>query len=183
MAERCLECMRLKEQEGPCPFCGFDGKKSEADTVLPMGTVLVEQYLIGRVLDADEGGFTYLAWDQYLDMPVEIKEYYPAVFVRRDNSNSLEVQAIDERSQAIFSNMKERFLREAQLLAQFRNLPVLAAVKTFFQANNTTYMVMEHLEGKNLREYVTQEGERKMEVVLERMRPIVEALIEMHKTC
>ena len=100
-----------------CPHCGYDNSKPNEDYQLPAGTVLKEQYLVGRVLGQGGFGITYMGWDQYLEMPVAIKEYYPTGAVSRNNKNSTDVISGGGEVGSRFRNNKERFMREVKMLA------------------------------------------------------------------
>ena len=118
-----------------CEHCGNDAARNNLPHQLPMGTVLREQYLIGRVLGQGGFGITYLGWDLNLDMPIAVKEYYPNSFVSRDCTQSLTVASTGGEGGAFFESARERFLREARTLAKLRNIPSIVHIHNFFVAN------------------------------------------------
>jgi len=180
--KRCLGCMKLK-QEQVCEHCGFDETQSNASHQLPLGTILKEQYLIGRVLGQGGFGITYLGWDMYLDIPVAIKEYYPNGTVIRDTAVSMSVSNCSGDDGSRFQNNKERFLREAKTLARFSQLPEVVQVRNFFLSNNTAYIVMEYVEGITLKQYVQDRGGKlEIQEALSILGPVVETLCKIHKT-
>lgn len=131
-----------------------------------------------------QGGFgiTYLGWDLYLDIPVAVKEYYPAGVVMRDSAVTTDVVSCSGDQGIRFRNNKERFLREAKMLARFSQVPEIVQVKNFFLANNTAYIVMEYVEGITLKQYVKDQGGKLgVEETLAILRPIMEALCKVHK--
>lgn len=174
--------MRLKGNEPVCPHCGYDERTKNDIHQLPTGTVLKEQYLVGRVLGQGGFGITYLAWDLYLDTPVAIKEYYPKEVVMRECSVSNSVSICTTDGETRFRNSRERFLREAKMLARFSQTPEIVQVRNFFLANNTAYIVMEYVEGITLKQYVTDQGGKlSMEETMSILRPILRALAMVHK--
>lgn len=174
--------MKLKGDEPICPHCGYDESKQNDIHQLPAGTVLKEQYLVGRVLGQGGFGITYLAWDLYLDTPVAVKEYYPTGVVMRECAVTTNVSICTAEGEARFRNSKERFLREAKMLARFSQTPEIVQVRNFFLANNTAYIVMEYVEGTTLKEYVTQHGGKiSLEETLSILRPVMMALDMVHK--
>lgn len=180
--KRCFGCMKLKGDEPICPHCGYDETKKNDIHQLPAGTVLKEQYLVGRVLGQGGFGITYLAWDLYLDTPVAVKEYYPTGVVMRECSVTTNVSICTDEGEARFRNCRERFLREAKMLARFSQTPEIVQVRNFFLANNTAYIVMEYVEGTTLKEYVKQNGGRlSMEKTMSILSPIMKALDMVHK--
>ena len=180
--KRCYGCMRLKDDQPVCPHCGYDERTQNDIHQLPTGTVLKEQYLIGRVLGQGGFGITYLAWDLYLDTPVAVKEYFPKEVVMRECSVSTNVSICTTDGETRFRNNKERFLREAKMLARFSQTPEIVQVRNFFLANNTAYIVMEYVEGITLKQYVADQGGKlSVEETMAILRPILRALAMVHK--
>ncbi len=76
----------------------------------------------------------------------------------------------------------EKFLLEAQTLAQFEGHPNIVSVRDFFRANGTAYIVMSYIEGITLKEYVQSEGNalpvgKTVGIVM----PVLDALKEVHQ--
>ncbi len=180
--KRCYGCMRLKSEAAICEYCGYDENTSNEQHQIPAGTILKEQYLIGKVLGQGGFGITYLGWDLYLDIPVAIKEYFPSGTVMRETETSMEVVSYSGDVGVRFRNNKERFMREAKMLARFSQVPEIVQVKNFFLANNTAYIVMEYVQGITLKQYVKEKGGRlSVEETLEYMKPVIGALRKVHK--
>ena len=181
MAEqRCYGCMNI--MTGPvCQHCGYDGRAKNAPHQLPAGTVLRDQYLVGRVLGQGGFGITYLGWDLYLDTPIAIKEYFPNGFVSRDNSQTVNITRFANQVSDQFEKNKDRFLKEAKTLARFSDIPEIVHVRNFFQDNGTAYIVMEYVHGITLRQYVYNRGGRlSAGETLSILQPIMEALSKVH---
>lgn len=183
MSVRCPGCMKLKENSPVCEHCGFDEGTANASHQLPVGTVLREQYLVGKVLGQGGFGITYLGWDQYLDIPLAIKEYYPSGLVMRESSISLDVTSCESDAGTRFVSNKERFLREAKMLARFSHLPEIVQVKNFFLDHNTAYIAMEYVEGTTLKQHVKNSGGKlPARETLTLLKPVMEALGKVHQT-
>lgn len=181
--KRCYGCMKPKISSPVCEHCGFDEAAQNAAHQLPMGTVLKEQYLIGRVLGQGGFGITYLGWDLYLEIPVAIKEYFPNGLVMRENTLSNEVASCGGDASARFANNKERFFREAKMLARFSQMPEIVQVKNFFLTNNTAYIVMEYVEGITLKQHVKNKGGKlSVEETFSILGPVMRALEKVHKS-
>ena len=155
---RCPGCMKLKASGAVCEHCGFDENTQNASHQLQIGTVLNEQYRIGKVLGQGGFGITYLGWDLYLDIPVAIKEYFPDRAVMRESAVSPEVVSYTGTVGERFRSNKERFMREAKMLAKFSDVAEIVQVKNFFMENNTAYIVMEYVDGITLKQYVAAKG-------------------------
>ncbi len=115
---------------------------------LPVGTELVGDYRIRRVLGAGGFGITYLAEEPSLARLVTIKEYFPSDFAVRDNI----LEAVP-RSQSCAADYKwglDRFIDEAQALAKFDH-PNIVRVYRYFRLHKTGYMVLHFEEGSSLK--------------------------------
>src|SRR5580692_3378183 len=74
----CLGCMNPKSGETVCPRCNwYDGMQADTGLYLRPGTVLKDQYIIGRMLGHGGFGITYIGWDTHLEIKLAIKEYLP----------------------------------------------------------------------------------------------------------
>ena len=148
---------------------------------LPVGTVLQQRYQIQKVLGQGGFGITYLAWDHGQGEPVALKEFYPQSIVTRDCSWGLEVQCITQRHIVNFQNSKVRFLREADALQRFRNVHSIVDIRDYFEANNTAYIVMEYVVGRDLRHFVSQRGSLSVDETLRLLEPVFHALSVVHQ--
>ena len=181
--KRCFGCMKIKPEGTACVYCGYEEGMQNESHQLPTGTVRKEQYLIGRVLGQGGFGITYLGWDLYLDIPVAIKEYFPDRTVMRESAVSHEVVSYTGTVGERFRSNKERFMREAKMLAKFSDVPEIVQVKSFFMENNTAYIVMEYVDGITLKQYVLSKGGKlTVAETLSLMEPVIEALGKVHKT-
>lgn len=175
----CLSCM--KPMQGDCcPFCGCAQTTQAAVYHLKPGTVLNRRYLVGRALGEGGFGITYIGRDLTLGRRVALKEYYPNGFAVRNHTASDQVEVITSGSKA-FSAGLQRFLQEAQILAQFDGEPGVVDVCDFFNANETAYIVMEYLDGITLKKYIDQHGPMPPETLLGLMRPLIHALEKVHQ--
>jgi serine/threonine-protein kinase len=115
------------------------------DHVLPEGTRLWDgRFVLRRVLGRGGFGITYEATDRRLDRTVAIKELFPSPAFRR----GLDVVAPAHAMQ-LFAEARERFLREAAVLARFSH-PGIVRIYEVAEENNTAYLVMELLDGRSL---------------------------------
>ena len=179
--KRCFGCMQLKESSPVCEHCGFNENVQNESHQLPMGTVLRGQYMVGKALGQGGFGITYLGWDLNLDIPIAIKEYYPNSIVNRDATHNPALTGVASNMMEIYVSTRQRFLREAKVLAMLRNIPNIVQVHNFFEENNTAYIVMEYVRGIDLRRYMNMRGGRlSVEETLAILRPVMEALARVH---
>ena len=139
---------------------------------------MLHWYEIQSILGQGGFGITYLARDTNLDQLVAIKEYLPTEFSTRDKANT--VQPISENHTEIFDWGKRRFLEEAKTLAQFKH-PNVVRVSSFFENNNTGYMVMDYEEGADLAGMIKSGETFDEQRVLELLLPILDGLGQIHE--
>ena len=114
----CPYCMSRLSEEGPCPSCGLtSGTYMPMPHHLPPGTVLMERYLVGRVLGEGGFGITYIGCDLKLELKVAIKEYFPTTWVSRHADVSQEVHCY-AGAQGNYDKGRRRFLYEARTMAK-----------------------------------------------------------------
>ncbi|MEM7207851.1 MAG: protein kinase [Pseudomonadota bacterium] len=138
---------------------------------------MLHWYEIKSILGQGGFGITYLARDTNLDQMVAIKEYLPTEFSTRDVENT--VQPISQNHTQIFDWGKKRFLDEAKTLAQFRH-PNVVRVSSFFENNNTGYMVMDYEEGTDLSVLIKAGEKFNEERLLGILLPILDGLEQIH---
>lgn len=180
-----MNCMEENKEELPvCPHCGFSEEGNPAlPHQLPYHTVLNGKYMVGRAIGEGGFGITYIGWDLNLGIKVAIKEFYPEGFVGRYGDDSYTVRSFQGDSTVFFQKGKDKFLEEARSLGKFMNLPGIVSVKDFFLQNNTVYIVMEYLEGQSLKAYAKkQNGKVEKEELFEIVKPVIESLVEVHKS-
>ncbi len=113
---------------------------------LKPGTKLMHgQYTIMRYLNSGGFGITYLASDS-LNRTVVIKECFPGAFCHRSN---MLVQARSRAYTAELRTIVKLFTQEAHALAKLRH-PNIVGVHHVFEENNTAYMALDFLEGRDL---------------------------------
>ena len=178
---RCPGCMEIKSGT-VCGHCGYDERRQNAPHQLQIGTVLLGKYLVGRALGQGGFGITYLGWNRYLETKVAIKEYYPSVFVERNATQSTTVVCRTEQLEEYYAENRMRFLREAKTLAKLQDVPQIVSIHDFFEMNNTAYIVMEYLQGSDLRDYIRAKGGRlSPEETFRILRPAMAALAKVHE--
>ena len=178
---RCPGCMEIKSG-AVCEHCGFDESRKNAPHQLQIGTVLQDKYLVGQALGQGGFGITYLGWNRYLDTKVAIKEYYPSVFVDRNTAHDTTVTCRTEQMEEYFTENRIRFLREAKVLAKLKEVPQIVSILDFFEANNTAYIVMEYLQGYDLKAYIRKKGGHLSPTqTFNIMRPVMAALAQVHE--
>ena len=147
----CPYCMNPVKEGESCKICGLtEGVYTPRDHHLPLGTVLHNRYLIGRVLGEGGFGITYIGCDLNLEMKVAIKEYFPIDRVYRVSKASLHVSNYAHAAEKFHSG-KVKFLGEARTMARLDKQQNIVSVRDYFEENVTAYIVMEYVEGITLK--------------------------------
>lgn len=179
----CPYCMSPVAEGESCSACGLTaGAYTPAPHHLPPGTVLLDRYMVGRVLGEGGFGITYIGCDLRLEMKVAIKEYFPTDKATRHASSSLEVESYTGTAVAGYDAGKAKFLREARTMARMDKQRLIVGVRDFFEENNSAYIVMEYVEGTTFKELVRQKGGRiPAGELLHLIEPLFPALGAMHE--
>ncbi len=139
----------------------------------------LQHYTLLSVLGDGGFGITYKAVDNRLKRLVAIKEFLPTQYARR-TSGSTSVEPY-EHSESEYEVGLSRFLAEAQVLATFDH-PNIVKVHTFFEANDTAYLVMAYEEGKSLKSYLYELNRPLSErECLDLFLPILDGLSVVHQ--
>ena len=178
----CPGCLRDTEFEnGVCAKCGFD---MNGYTVMPHhlvpGTLVKQRYKIGRVLGEGGFGITYIGIDTVLNLKVAIKEFYMSGYVNRNHDASPNVFATLGTHRDTFEKNREKFLNEARVLAQFYGEAGIVGVRDFCEENGTAYIIMDFLNGVDLKTYLEQKGRLAPEDAVKLLMPVMTSLQHVH---
>ena len=136
------------------------------------------EYRIEKVLAAGGFGITYLAMQVALGRKVAVKESFMKEHCNRDSGNSyVSVPSVGSKEQV--EHFKEKFLKEARLIASFDHSNIIR-IHDVFEENGTAYYVMEYLEGESLSTLVARCGAIDEQVALRYTRQVADALAEVH---
>jgi len=180
----CLGCFNIKsEGETVCKVCGYvEGRKPESSTDLLPGTKLNDRYIVGKQIGHGGFGITYLAFDMEDNKKVAIKEYFPDGLVTRAQGE-LKVQVYSEEGKESYLAGIKKNLEEAKTISKFKDNPNIINVLSSFSENETAYIVMEYIDGINLKQYLKQNGgTMSVGETLKTLLPIIDALDEVHQS-
>ena len=123
---------------------------------LPKGTELLRgQYRIARFLNSGGFGITYLARDS-LDRIVVIKECFPSTMCCRQGQD---VRVRSQSHEKEYNAIVKLFGQEARALAKLDH-PNIVGVHQVFEDNNTAYMALDFVRGRDLLDILEEERER-----------------------
>lgn len=175
----CTSCFAAIKKE-PCKKCGFSSDSYVPDNmVLPAGSILMGNFLIGRVLGKGGFGITYQAYDVKYNYHIAIKEYFPVeIALRAAGETSLMVR--NKKSAELFRKGVEKFYNEASFVSEFNDNPNIVSVYQLFYENNTAYFTMEYLSGITLKDYVSRVGTITPEQAAYIADNVANALVDVH---
>ena len=146
---------------------------------LPVGTLLKNgDYRIEKVLGQGGFGITYLAEQTGLGRKVALKEFFMQEHCNRD-ADTAQVSVPSDGSRKLVERFRQKFLKEARLIASFDNGNIIK-IFDVFEENGTAYYVMEYLEGKSLKAMVEEGGALAESTALKYIRQVADALREIH---
>ncbi len=79
-------------------------------------------------------------YDEVLQIPVAIKEYFPQELIRRDTEDS-DAVAVEKEKNSLYVIGMEHFIREARVLGMMKNMRGVVAVQDYFEENETAYVL------------------------------------------
>ena len=146
---------------------------------LQAGTTLNNgKYIIEKKNGAGGFGITYKAIQSGLNRTVCIKEYFPSGKCNRNTSSkTVFPQGITTE---LYDKYRLAFVNEAKMLAALKH-PNIVEVIDVFDENNTSYMVMEFITGKNIQDIVDKDGPLSYNVAINYIGQITNAIDFIHK--
>lgn len=155
----CPRCFQPLGGDRYCRYCGYDSYSipNIKSVSLPLFSRIGGRYVLGAVLGAGGFGVTYAALDTANGCRVAVKEYYPLDLAERDSASGY---LSSRKNPTEFEAGLTRFAEEAEALRALTRSPYIVYFTDLVRENGTAYLVMEFIEGKNLRDYAKQQGGR-----------------------
>ena len=136
------------------------------------------KYRIESLLGSGGFGNTYLATQVVLGRKVAIKEFFMKEYCDRDESTS-QIIVPTESSKLLVEKYRQKFLKEAQVIASFKNEHIIQ-IHDIFEENNTAYYVMEYVNGGSLKDKVDCEGPLNESDAIDYISQVGNALSYLH---
>ncbi len=148
----CMGCMGHKEYSGPCEICGYIDNTAYLSSYLAPRTVLMNRYIVGRLLSHNGEGAVYIAYDTEKNRVVEIKEYMPDLLCsRKKNERTI---TVNPDALPLYKSYLSEFADLYKTLMNGIETDCIQKIYGIFSENNTGYVIMEHLKGIPLSEYL-----------------------------
>lgn len=155
--------------------------------ILSAGTLLqLGKYKIVGRLGQGSFGITYLAAAKIkmtgalgeieTEIHVAVKEF----FMSDINSRSHDGTGVEGSSGTVFTNYRRKFRKEAETLARLSHDNIVHVIDVFDE-NNTTYYVMQYVDGGSLDDYIASRGQLSEGETFAILRDVGAALSYMHR--
>lgn len=175
----CMNCMSDTKGKPECPNCGFSSEEPQMRHALPYRTELQQRYIVGRAKRSNGEGFSYIGYDTVLNIPIELKEFFPQTLCER--SADQKSVCVTAGSEGTFHDCHGAFLTYAREVAHMRELSAIVQIYDIFEENNTAYVVSEWNESITLRYFVERSGgSLSWNAARQLFMPVLSALGAMH---
>ncbi len=176
----CMSCMREIGEKKQCPYCGYHADSTQIPPYLPVRTVIANRYLVGKTLEYNGEGATYIGWDLTERKAVKIREFIPTNFTTRTTSN-LTLQVM-RGSEAVFTELRQSFVELWTKLARLKGLSALISVTDVVADYGTSYAIYDHFEGISLRDFLlrSKTGYIPWDKAIHLLMPILSTLGTLH---
>ncbi len=152
----CPGCMNEKVVDGKCPICGYNPDEPASPMFLAPSSILDARYCIGKVLEQNSEGVTYIGYDTVTATTVNIREFFPAGLCDRDTDGATVVML--SGSEYSYNDALTKFIELSRELFRLNDLPALFDVLDVRESNNTAYRITRSVPGISLREFLMRNG-------------------------
>jgi serine/threonine protein kinase len=195
-----MGCMTVKEGDPSpdvCPICDWqEGSPALSPEQLLPRTMLEKHYLLGAALGQGGFGITYLARDlrkmqggpekddgqkeHEKGAILAIKEFYPRSIATRVPGGRTVIPT--QGNLELFDVGLSRFINEAEALRLFKDHEGVVRLYEWFKDNGTAYIVMEFVEGSDLKKYLKKQagGRIPFNTAYNIFMRVMDALREVH---
>lgn len=171
----CMSCMREIGSEKLCPYCGFHADSQQNSNYLPVRTVLGNRYLVGKLLEYNGDGATYIGLDLTTRETVNIREYFPKGVASRDPKTLMVSPA--EGKERIYNENMQSFTELWRKLMRLNGLSALLRVLNIIEGGGTCYTITENIDGVTLREHLLTNNSAGY-ISWERARPMLMPVLQ-----
>ena len=148
----CMGCMNELDANGQCQYCSYTDNIPHLQAYLEPKTVLDNRYVIGKMLSYNGEGASYICYDMVGKCKCVCREYMPDTLCERDSSTQELI--VNKDCLAKYKTFMSEFADVNRTLSKMRNLHHIATARDMFNANNTTYVILEYVEGVSLKKFL-----------------------------
>ncbi|MBE6729589.1 MAG: PASTA domain-containing protein [Ruminococcaceae bacterium] len=174
----CMGCMNDNGGEDTCPICGYVAGTPNPDGTLPIKTRIHGRYFIGKVIESNGEGVTYIGWDNDENAIINIREFFPVPLAKRNSDLSVGMTDGNEYS---YNTALLDFIELGKSL-QGVSLAAVPEVLDVIECNSTAYIITKCVSGITLREFLLRNGGTlSWEQARPLFMPLISALISLHR--
>ncbi len=148
----CMGCMNELAEDGRCHYCSYTDDIPHLQAYLAPKTVLDNRYVIGKMLSYNGEGASYICYDMVGKCKCVCREYMPDTLCERA-SDGLSIN-VNKDCLAKYKTFMSEFADMNKVLSRMRNLTHIVTAKDMFAENNTTYVILEYVEGVSLKKFL-----------------------------
>lgn len=148
----CMGCMNELDSNGVCHYCSYTNDSPYLQSYLAPRTILDDRYIVGKMLSYNGEGASYICYDLVGKTKVVVREYMPDVLCEREFGTQKLV--VNPDCLAKYKTYMSEFADMNKTLSKMRNLTHISTAIDMFVENNTTYAVLEYVEGVSLKKFL-----------------------------
>ncbi|MBQ8966670.1 protein kinase [Ruminococcus sp.] len=148
----CMGCMNELGPDGQCHYCSYSDDIPHLQSYLAPKTVLDNRYVIGKMLSYNGEGASYICYDMVGKCKCVCREYMPDTLCERE-PDGLNIK-VNKDCLAKYKTFMSEFADMNKVLSRMRNLTHIVTAKDMFAENNTTYVILEYVEGVSLKKFL-----------------------------
>lgn len=174
----CMGCMNDNGGEDICPICGYTKGTPNPEGTLPVKTRINGRYVIGKMLETNGEGITYIGWDCDENNIVNVREFFPVPLSVRNDDCSV---GINEGNEYYFNAALLDFIDLGKKLKDV-NLNAVFPIADIIECNSTAYIITKVTPGISLREFLLRNGGTlSWEQARPLFMPLISTIISLHK--
>ena len=148
----CMGCMNELDENGVCHYCSYTDDIPHLQSYLAPRTVLDDRYIVGKMLSYNGEGASYICYDTISKSKAVVREYMPDTLCERVSGT--QELTVNPECLAKYKTFMQEFTDMNRALSRMRNLKHISMPLDIFTQNNTTYVILEYVEGVSLKKFL-----------------------------
>lgn len=148
----CMGCMNELDANGVCHYCSYTDDMPHLQSYLAPRTVLDNRYIVGKMLTYNGEGASYICYDTIRKTKAVVREYMPDTLCERERGTQRII--VNSDCLAKYKTYMSEFADMNRTLSRMRNLTHISTAMDMFVENNTTYVILEYVEGVSLKKFL-----------------------------
>ncbi len=174
-----MGCMNELGPDGVCHHCGYTDDIPHLQSYLAPRTFLDNRYIVGKMLSYNGEGASYICYDTVGKCKCTAREYMPDTLCERNRETQELV--VNPDCLAKYKTFISEFADVNRALSRMTNLDHIVTAKDIFAENNTTYVILEYVEGVSLKKFLqSNKGYLSWEQVKKLFMPLFTTLSLIH---